>query len=261
MTKKIGIAGLGAIGSTVARALVGGIDGLALHAASDPAPRENFKVPMLDFEALAAECDVIVECLPAVVVPALCDAAFKYNKDIIIITSAALIIYPEILNHQKSSQSQIHIPSGALAGLDGVRAMMESGSGIRRSRIISTKHPRGFSGAPFVTENQIDLNYIKQRVMIFSGNAIDAAKAFPANVNVAATLSLAGIGPERTEVEIWADPAATGNTHEIIVEGEFTTINTRVDNIPDPGNPKTSLLAAQSVIAALRGMTEPVRFL
>ncbi len=88
--------------------------------------------------------------------------------------------------------------------------------------------------------------------MIFQGSIIDAAKAFPANVNVAASLALAGIGPEKTQVEVWADPEAKGNSHEIIVSGGGSTIRARIENEPDPSNPKSSMQAGYSIIAALK---------
>lgn len=257
MNKKIGIAGLGAMGSTVARALVNGINGLTLRAAAEKsAPPPGLVAPIVDFRTLARECDIIVECLPAAAVPALADEVFRAGKTLIVITSAALLIYPEILDHHRRSQSRIIVPSGAICGLDGVRALAQTG--IIRSRIASTKRPAGFAGAPFVVEKKIALEEIKEKKLLFSGNALEAAKAFPANVNVAATLSLAGSGPEKTEVEIWADPAASGNSHEITVEGKFSRIYARTDNMPDSSNPKTSLLAAQSIIAVLKATQEPL---
>ena len=99
---------------------------------------------------------------------------------------------------------------------------------------------------------------IRAKKLLFSGNAHEAAAGFPANINVAVTLSLAGIGPEKTQVEVWADPEARGNTHEIKVESEYSTVTARVENKPDPANPKSSMLAAQSIVALLRGMTEPL---
>lgn len=250
--KTVGIAGLGAIGSAVGRALQNGIDGFDWVAASEHKTDIGFDVPLMDFDALAAQCDLIIECLPAAAVPSLAERVFHHGKDMIVISSCALLMFPEILEQHKQSQSRIFIPSGALAGLDGVRALKELG--IRESKIASTKPPRGFAGAPYVVENGVDLNAITTKTRLFSGNALEAAKGFPANVNVAATLSLAGIGPDRTMVEIWADPAARGNAHEITVSGEYSTITARIENMPDPANPKSSALAAQSIVATLRNM-------
>jgi aspartate dehydrogenase len=256
MTKKIGIAGLGAMGRTVAKALQDGIPGLELIAAADINPPPGIDIPILSFTDLARACDLIVECLPAAIVPELTKEIFNNNKDLIIISSAALLIHPEILEQQRRSQSRIYVPSGALAGLDGVRALMQMG--IKSATIISTKHPLGFTGAPYIREKNIDLSAITEKQMIFSGNALEAARAFPANVNVAATLSLAGLGPEKTQVQIWADPGAKSNRHEIMTHGEFSTIRSSVENTPDPANPKTSMLAAYSIISLLKGLSEPM---
>lgn len=253
MTIKVGIAGLGAIGSTVARALIQGIDGYELVCASENNPPPEFNLPVVDFATLAEKCGLIIECLPARIVPELAAEVFKRGRDLIIISSAALLIYPEILEEHKKSASRLIVPSGALAGLDGVRSLIHSG--IKSATIKSTKLPTGYNGAPYVLARGIDLLRVTEKTILFKGNAIEAAQGFPANVNVAATLSLAGIGPERTEVEIWADPAARGNSHEIIVVGNHSTIRASVDNLPDPANPKTSILAAQSIVSALEKMS------
>ncbi|MCB1592340.1 MAG: DUF108 domain-containing protein [Alphaproteobacteria bacterium] len=255
---KVGVAGVGAIGRAVCRALLSdeGIEGLILHRISDLKGHGDMSIQNADFKTLARECDLIVECLPATQVPALADAAFEYGRPLTLISSAALLLYPDILEKQKGTGSRIYVPSGALAGLDGVKAMKEMG--IERSLIASTKPPKGFEGAPYVVEKALDLAGITEKTLIFSGNALDASRAFPANVNVAATLSLAGIGPEKTRVEVWADPAAKGNTHEISVSTAFSTLNVRIENMPDPANPKSSVLAAQSIVTCLRDMSRAI---
>ncbi len=253
--RTVGIAGLGAIGSAVGRALVQGIDGLEWIAASDINPNEEFDIPYVDFDMLVERCDIIIEALPPKAVPDLAIKTIKAQKTLILISSCALLIYPEILDTHKSINSRIIVPSGALSGLDGIKALKKLG--IKKSIIASNKKPSGFAGAPYVEEMGIDLAQIEQqgvRTKIFEGNAIEASKGFPANVNVAATLSLAGIGAENTQVEIWADPEAAGNSHAIIVEGEFSTIRATIENTPDPNNPKSSMLAAQSIVACLEDM-------
>lgn len=250
--KTVGIAGLGAIGSAVGRKLRKGIDGLQWTAASDITPNDEFDIPLLTFEELAKQCDIIIECLPPAIVPELTQYVFKEQKTLILISSCALLMSPEILNTHKDTHSRIIVPSGALAGIDGVKALRELG--IQKSIITSNKHPRGFKGAPYVEEMGINLEQIRTRTKIFEGNALEAAKGFPANVNVAATLSLSGIGAEKTRVEIWADPDAIGNSHEITVTGEFSTIKSRIENMPDPANPKSSMLAAQSIVTTLKDM-------
>lgn len=251
MTKKIGIAGIGAIGSVVAKALLENeIKCFELDCICDPTPIIEINRPHISFSELVTRVDLVVECLPAEIVPELAQIVLKANKDILFISSAALLVYPEILEWQKSSTSKIHVPSGALTGLDGVKAMKELG--IKESKIATTKPPKGFGGAPHVLENDIDVEAITEKTRIFEGNALEASKGFPANINVAATLSLAGIGPQKTRVEIWADPQAKGNTHEITVKGEYSTMSAKIENMPDPKNPKSSVLAAKSIIATLK---------
>lgn len=256
---KIGIAGTGAIGSAVARALIAGIDGCELTAVSDNGKDTDYDVPNVSFEILARDCDLIIEALPVAAVPELCAAVFKHQKPLVLISSCALLLHPELAEQAKSSTSRIFVPSGALCGLDGVKGLKEMN--IQRSIIASTKAPKGFKGAPHVDIHKIDVDSITEKTLLFKGNALEAAAGFPANVNVAATLSLAGIGPERTEVEIWADPDAPGNTHHITVESEYSTLESTITSRPDPANPKSSMLAAQSIVALLRGVDTPVAVL
>ncbi len=256
MKRKVGIVGVGAIGSAVARALNNGIDGFELCCISDPVVTDHFGAKRTDIENLVNECDLIIECLPADMVPKLTRIVCAAGKDIIFISSAALLLYPEIMQSLQTSESKAYLPSGALCGLDGVRAMIEMG--ITSSKIASTKPPMGFNGAPHIVQNNIDLSTITKKTLLFEGNALDASKGFPANVNVAATLSLAGIGAEKTRVEVWADPSATGNIHEITVASEYSTLVSRIENMPDPANPKSSVLAAQSIVATLRNMSNSI---
>lgn len=247
MIEKVGIAGVGALGSLVAKSFP--LEGYALHAVSDlGAP--DVGVPNLGFADLADQCDVIVECLPPAAVPELAREVLSRGKTLVMISSCALVLYPELKDIAESNQGRIIVPSGALTGLDGVAGMKENG--ITESRIISTKPPKGFKNAPYIIEKGINLDKITQKTMIFEGNVLEAAKAFPANVNVAASLSLAGLGPEKTRVEVWADPDARGNAHEIIVTGAGSTIRSKIENVPDPTNPKSSQQAGYSIVAALK---------
>jgi aspartate dehydrogenase len=247
MIEKVGIAGVGALGSIVARAFP--MEGYALHAVSD-SNASGFHVPNVDFKALAEECDVIVECLPASAVPALAKEVLERCKTLVLISSCALVLYPEIKDMVAKSRGRILVPSGALSGLDAVSALKENA--MTEAKIVSSKHPKGFRNAPYILEKNINLDEIHDRFMIFEGNVLEAAKAFPANVNVAASLALAGLGPEKTRVEVWADPAATGNSHEIIVSGGGTTIRSKIENLPDPSNPKSSMQAGFSIVSALK---------
>ncbi len=247
MMEKVGIAGVGALGSLVAKSFP--LEGYALQAVSDLGT-PDVNVPNVGFADLAAQCDVIVECLPPAAVPDLAREVLSRGKTLVMISSCALVLYPELEELSAKHQGRIIVPSGALAGLDGVAGMKENG--ITESRIISTKPPKGFKNAPYIIEKSINIDQIMQKTMIFEGNVLEAAKAFPANVNVAASLALAGLGPTKTRVEVWADPQARGNAHEIIVTGAGSVIKSRIENVPDPTNPKSSQQAGYSIIAALK---------
>lgn len=252
---KIGVAGCGALGTIVCNALQDGIEGYDFVAVSD-VQDTSFNVPNVSFDELAEQCDMVVECLPPAIVPDLAKAVLKRNKSLVMISACAMLLHPEIKEMAENSKGRLLIPSGAIAGLDAISALKIAG--IDSATISTTKPPQGLKGAPYVSENNIDLEGLSDPKMIFRGNAYEAAKAFPANVNVAATLSIAGIGPDKTMVEVWADPNASGNKHEIIVTGGSSTIRSAVENLPDPTNPKSSMLAGYSVVSALKKQTNMI---
>jgi aspartate dehydrogenase len=140
--------------------------------------------------------------------------------------------------------------------LDGLKSA--SIGTIERISLTTTKNPKGLEGAPYILQQKIDLRALTQAAVVFEGAASEAVRGFPANVNVAATLSLAARGVP-VHVKIVADPNIHVNRHEIVVEGEFGKIFTKVENVPSPSNPKTSYLAALSAIATLRSIVEPVK--
>jgi len=124
--------------------------------------------------------------------------------------------------------------------------------------MVTRKPIRGLAGAPYIVENDIDIEEITRPLKIFDGTAREAAKGFPANVNVAIALSLAGIGPDLTRIEIWADPSLTRNTHCIEVDSDSARFSMSIENIPSE-NPKTGLITALSVVAYLRKLRASVR--
>jgi aspartate dehydrogenase len=125
--------------------------------------------------------------------------------------------------------------------------------------MITRKPPKGLAGAPYLEEHGIDLEGLAEARKVFEGSAREGARGFPANVNVAAALSLAGIGPDRTRLEIWADPAVIRNTHRIVVEADSARFEMQIENVPSEDNPRTGRITALSVIAALRGLTSTLR--
>jgi aspartate dehydrogenase len=148
------------------------------------------------------------------------------------------------------------VPTGALLGLDAVTAAAEGT--IHSVRMITRKPPGGLVGAPYLVTHGISVEGLNTARRVFSGSAREAAAGFPANVNVAAALSLAGIGPDRTVVEIWADPAVERNCHTIKVDADSARFTLSIENVPSE-NPRTGRITALSVIAALRKLHAPLR--
>lgn len=255
---KIGVAGVGALGSIVCEKLLQNTMPYKLTGISD-IKETDFDIPNMSFEELAHNCDIIVECLPPSVVSELAETVLAHDKTLILITSSELLTNPDLQALAQKSNGRIIVPSGALSGLDAVKALYQGG--INKAVIRSTKPPKAFLGAPYIQEKHIDVLKFTQKTLIFSGNVLEAAKAFPANVNVAATLSLATKMPDNTIVEVWADPATQNNSHEIEVKGGRSTITSRVENVPDPANPKSSTMAAYSIIATLENLSSKIAIL
>jgi aspartate dehydrogenase len=263
---KIALAGLGAIGGAVARrVLAGGIPGIQLVAVSardhDKA-RATLKamnagaVPIVGLADLADTADLVIECAPAALMDEIAQPVLRAGKKLLVLSAGALLPRPELLELAKKHGGQIIVPTGALLGLDAVCAAAEGQ--IHSVQMTTRKPPNGLSGAPYLLENRIQVDDVREPLRVFSGSARDAAKGFPANVNVAVALSLAGIGPDRTRIDIWADPTVTRNTHRIQVESDSARIDMTIENIPSE-NPKTGRITALSVIAALRKIHAPLR--
>jgi aspartate dehydrogenase len=211
---------------------------------------------ILPIAELADVADVVVECAPARLVPAIVGPFVRQGKTAIVLSASALLEHEDLIELARQNGGQIVVPTGALIGLDAVTAAAEGT--ILSVRMITRKPVGGLAGAPYIVENGIDLDGITEPLRVFAGSARAAAKGFPANVNVAAALSLAGVGADDTVVEIWADPALTRNTHRIEVQSTSATFSMAIENVPSE-NPKTGLITALSVIAWLRKQRAPLR--
>lgn len=259
----VGVAGLGAIGGAVARRLAAGIPGLALRAVAvrDPARlRERLPGVTVDAvgpEELARSCDVVVEALPRALFRRVAEPAIELGRILMPLSVGALLDETDLVERAAATGARIVIPSGALLGLDAVRAAAEGT--IATATIETRKPPDGLRGAPYLEEQGISLDGLREPLRVFAGSARDGARGFPANVNVAAALSLAGIGPDRTRLEIWADPTVTRNTHTITVESDAARLTMRIESIPSEENPRTGKLTPLSAIATLRGLVAPLR--
>ncbi|MCE8425116.1 MAG: aspartate dehydrogenase [Candidatus Methanoperedens sp.] len=209
---------------------------------------------------LIANVDIVVECASQAAVREFGEKVLISGKNLMVLSAGALldsVLLRKLISAAAEHDCRIYVPSGAIAGLDGLKSA--NIASIERVVLTTTKSPAGLKGAPFIMENKIDLASIHDRTLLFEGNAMDAIMAFPANVNVAASLSLAGIGEKDTWVRIFVDPQASRNIHEITVEGAFGKFTGRIENVPSPANPRTSYLAALSAIATLKKITEPLQ--
>jgi aspartate dehydrogenase len=262
--QRVAVVGLGPIGKRVVEVLDDGIDGLVLAAVSvrEPAKHKNFLAKLknppavLPIDGLAAVADIVIECAPSRLVRSIVEPFVAGGKMAIVLSAGALLEQDDLIELAGQNGGQIVVPTGALLGLDAVTAAAEGN--IHSVRMVTRKPVSGLVGAPYLLENNIDIERITEPLKIFDGTAREAAKGFPANLNVAVALSLAGIGPDRTKLEIWADPALTRNTHRIEVEADSARFSMTIENVPSE-NPKTGRITALSVIAYLRKHRAPLR--
>ena len=258
---RVGLAGFGAIGRAVAAGFVDGIPGLTLVAV---AARDRVRaaalpalagVAVVDVAELTAMVDIVIECAPAAILPAIAEPALRAGRTLVVLSGGALLEAMYLVDLAAAHGGRIIVPSGALLGLDAVFAAAQGA--IHTVRMTTRKPPRGLSGAPYLDQHGIVLDGLTAPLRVFEGTAREAARGFPANLNVAVALSLAGIGPDRTRLEIWADPAITRNTHTIEVDADSARLTMTIENIPSE-NPRTGRITALSVLALLRKMRSPL---
>jgi aspartate dehydrogenase len=262
---KVAVAGLGAIGLAVARRVdAGEVPGLRLAAvAARDAQKARTTIAtlrsnpaLLDLGALAEAADVIVECLPSRHFLEVAGPAIERGRIFLPLSVGALIDHMQLVDRARETGARILVPTGALLGLDAVRATAEGS--IASVTIRTRKPPAGLAGAPLLVARGLSVEGLKAPLRVFAGSAREAIAGFPANVNVAVALSLAGIGPDRTQVEVWADPSVTRNTHTVIVKSDSSDLTMTIENIPSEENPRTGRITALSVLAALRRLTAPL---
>jgi aspartate dehydrogenase len=263
-TTRVAIAGLGAIGRALARRLADGVPGLELAgvAVRDRSKAEawmrdeGIDCPILTLPSLPDYADLAVEAAPAAVLADICRPMLSAGKKVMVLSAGALLPRPDLIDLAREAGGQIIVPTGALLGLDAVTAAAEGN--IHSVRMTTRKPPRGLVGAPYLENNGISVEGLGEPKRVFSGTAREAAAGFPANVNVAAALSLAGIGPDRTMIEIWADPGVSRNCHTIEVDADSARFTLAIENVPSE-NPKTGRITALSALAALRKLHSPLR--
>ena len=261
----VAVGGFGAIGRAVARRLDEGIAGLVLAAVSArdagrAAERlAGFRrpVPVVALADLAAAADIVVECAPAAVFAEIAEPAIEAGRILVPASVGALLARPDLIERAERTGARIVVPTGALLGLDAVRAAAEGT--IRTVTMVTRKPPGGLAGAPYLAEHGISLDGLAAPLRVFEGSAREGARGFPANVNVAAALGLAGVGADRTRLEIWADPTVTRNTHTITVDADSARFTMTIENVPSADNPRTGRITPLSVIAALRGLVSTLK--
>ena len=262
--KSIGIVGCGAIGKALVRAVDSGkrsVRVAGVTSRTEQSAREflsSFRQPpsYLPLNELIDAADMMVEAAGGAVVASLAKQVFASKKDLMVISVGALLDHPEVIEQSRRSGCRLYVPSGAIAGLDGIKSAVVGE--IAHVTHTTRKPPAGLEGAPYLVERGISLAGLKEEKEIFSGSAREACRGFPANVNVTAAVSLAGIGPDRTRVKIFAVPGLVRNCHDIDVEGEFGKLHVHIENVPSE-NPKTGKLTALSIIRAVQDAVDPVR--
>ncbi|MGH7535157.1 MAG: aspartate dehydrogenase [Gemmatimonadales bacterium] len=254
---KVGIVGMGVIGTRVAQAIAAGIPGVVLAGVHvrDSAKAKGY--PALSLDALIQRSDLVVEAATQAALREFGAAVLSAGRHLMVLSVGGLLgVLEEWARLAEKHGCRILVPSGAIAGLDGVKGCRE---GVVTSVTMETrKPPRGWAGAPYIVEKGIDLETIAEETLIFAGTATEACRAFPANVNVVAALALAGVGPERTRIKVFAVPGLARNTHRIMVEGEFGRLAIQVENVPSE-NPRTGKLSYLSAIACLRELGAALR--
>jgi aspartate dehydrogenase len=196
--------------------------------------------------------DIVIECAPPALLDSIASPVLRAGKRLIVLRVGALLENWHLFELADRHAGQLIVPTGALLGLDAVAAASEGT--ITSATLVTRKPVAGLLGAPYLVEHGFRLEGITEPVRVFSGSAREAARGFPTNVNVAVALALAGIGPDRTQVEIWADPTIGRNVHSIAVDSDAASFEMRIENVPSE-NPKTSRITPFSVIAILRKLS------
>ena len=256
---RVGIIGCGAIGSSIARAIEKKFARRAFLAyVSDTNSQQikkfkrklKFSHPRVVSTAeLIKQSHFIIESASQQAARNVIPQALKQNKDLLVLSVGALLQIPTISKLAQKSRGHIYVPSGAVAGIDGILAAKIFG--IRRVQLTTRKPLKSLQGSPFFIKHGLENKPIKKPTLIFDGTAAEVISEFPQNINVAATLSLAGIGPRKTRVRIFTSPTYRYNIHEVEIEGASGKMSFKMVNVPSLENPKTSALAIGSAISAL----------
>ncbi|MDP6705185.1 MAG: DUF108 domain-containing protein [Alphaproteobacteria bacterium] len=264
---RVGLAGFGTVGRDLARRLDGGAIPAARLTAVTARDLEKARAASRDLASpplvvpvaeLPDHADVIVECATGEALPEIARAALGAGRTLIPVSAGAIAAHPEILDLAEAHSGRLQIATGALPGLDTIRAAAEGE--IRSVKLTTRILPNSMANEAYILEKGLDLTKpLDGPLKVFEGTAGEAAAAFPRHFNVAVTLSLAGIGFERTQVEVWVDSDIPGAVHRVQVDAADIALDLESRNRPSETNPRTSRAVAPSVMATLRGLVSPVR--
>jgi aspartate dehydrogenase len=210
---------------------------------------------------IAARPDVVIEAASHDAVRQSCGPLLENGIGVIVLSGGALCddaLRARLERAAHASGALLYVPSGGIAGLDALKAACVAG--VDEVQITVMKPPPAWKEIDYVEQLGVDLDHLREPRTLFEGAARDGVPLFPANVNIAAVLSFAGIGLDRTRLKVIADPALTHNTHLIEIRGRTGNISIKVQNVPAPDNPKTAWLACYSALAALKLAKSPVRY-
>ncbi|UCH88630.1 MAG: aspartate dehydrogenase [Thermoplasmata archaeon] len=263
---KVGLIGAGFIGTTLAKVMekmkeieiVYLIDNSPAQARALADSLKKVKA-VENLEDVLPKIDLVIEAASQDAVKKYAVKILKAGKDIMVLSVGAFgdeKLWRRVQSTAKKYRGRVYIPSGAVVGIDGLKGAAIAQ--IRCVEIETIKPPKSLEGAPFISRKKIDLTKIKEPTVIYEGSAREAVKYFPKNVNIAACISLAGLGFDKTRVKLIADPNATRNEHNIHVKGRFGEFSCKIENMPSLTNPKTSYLAALSAIATLKKIVHGV---
>jgi len=255
---RVGLLGCGTLGTEFARVLerkfkdaciVTCLNDIDLDQAEKLRKKIKSKPAIVTLKTMIQKCDFLIEAAAPPVVGDLLKQALPKNRGVLVMSVGGILTSPGIQALLKQKRGLIFLPSGAIAGIDGLLAARVGK--IKSVSLVTKKPPKAFKGAPYFVERGKDPMSIRRDTKIFEGTVRQAVKLFPQNINVAATLALAGIGALKTKVSIYACPGLKRNTHQLEVLGDFGRMVTVTENDPFVKNPKTSRLASYSPIALL----------
>lgn len=262
---RVGLVGCGAIGSELARvverryrraARIAALYDLDATRALALQRRLATHPPIVPLSSLIRRSQLVVEAASADAAARVVPMALRAHRDVLVMSVGGLLRNSRWKALARRSRGTVYLPSGALAGLDGVKAMAQGR--IRRVSLTTRKPPKALADAPYVRRRGLRLDRLKSALVLFDGPPRAAVEAFPQNANVAATLTLASGAPQRrVRVRIIADPAIHVNTHEVDVESDCGRIRCRTESRPS-ANPKTSELAVRSAVTTLERLLTPI---